>query len=151
MADYLGIVDMTCGYHGMNPTGYFNFHYIAVDWPKFALLKGGMKSFITSKFANRKKFLKRIANFVGPQNGALGGAVGHFMKTIYDSLSFPESEFEQSANIVELTICKETKKIATPYCPIPIEEKFIMKYAPTEKCEIHTGRQQLRGNRRRTF
>jgi len=76
---------------------------------------------------------------------------GLFMKTIYDSLSFPESEFEQSANIVELTICKETKKIATPYCPVQIEEKFIMKYAPAGTCEIHTGRQQIRSNRRRTF
>jgi len=76
---------------------------------------------------------------------------GLFMKTIYDSLSFPESEFEQSANIVELTICKETKKIATPYCPVQIEEKFIMKYVPAGTCEIHTGRQQIRSNRRRTF
>ena len=76
---------------------------------------------------------------------------GLFMKTMYDSISFPVAEFEESANIIELTICKETKKIATPYCIDQIKEKFILKYAPTESCDVHTGRQQVRKNRRRTF
>jgi penicillin-binding protein 1A len=76
---------------------------------------------------------------------------GLFAKTLYDSISFPEAEFEESANIVELTICKETKKIATPYCIEPVKEKFILKYAPTETCDVHTGRQQVKGNRRRSF
>ncbi len=76
---------------------------------------------------------------------------GLFMKTMYDSISFPAAEFEESANIIELTICKETQKIATPYCIDQIKEKFILKYAPTESCDVHTGRQQVRKNRRRTF
>ena len=76
---------------------------------------------------------------------------GQFMKSIYDSLDFPEAEFEESANIVQLTICKETKKIATPYCPEQVEEKFILKYAPTESCDVHTGRQELRQRRKRSF
>jgi hypothetical protein len=73
------------------------------------------------------------------------------MKSIYDSLSFPPAEFEESANIVELTICKESKKLARSYCPEQIKEKFILKYAPTEACDVHTGREQLRNKRRRTF
>ena len=76
---------------------------------------------------------------------------GLFMKSIYDSLDFPDAEFEESANIVQLTICRETKKIATPYCPEQVEEKFILKYAPTESCDLHTGRQELKKNRRRSF
>lgn len=80
--NYLGIVDLTCGYHGINPAGYYNFHYIAVDWPAIGILRNGMKSFITSNFSKKQKIIRKIAQFVGPQNGALGGAVGHFMKTI---------------------------------------------------------------------
>lgn len=76
---------------------------------------------------------------------------GQFMKSVYDSLDFPEAEFEESANIVQLTICKETKKTATPYCPEQVEEKFILKYAPTETCDVHTGRQELRQRRKRSF
>jgi penicillin-binding protein 1A len=76
---------------------------------------------------------------------------GLFMKTLYDSISFPPAEFEESANIVELTICKESKKLAKSYCPDQIKEKFILKYAPTETCDIHTGREQILRNRRRTF
>ncbi|MCD4811306.1 DUF362 domain-containing protein [bacterium] len=80
--NYLGVVDLTCGYRGKNPAGYYNFHYIAVDWPWIGILRKGMKSFITSKFARKQEITRKIADFVGPQNGALGGAVGHFMKTI---------------------------------------------------------------------
>ena len=76
---------------------------------------------------------------------------GKFMKAVYDSLDFPDAEFEESANIVQLTICKETKKIATPYCLEQVEEKFILKYAPTETCDVHTGRQELRQRRKRSF
>lgn len=80
--NYLGVVDLSCGYHGKNPPGYYNFHYIAVDWPEIGILRNGMKSFITSKFVEKQKTINKIAKYVGPQNGALGGAVGHFMKTI---------------------------------------------------------------------
>lgn len=80
--NYLGVVDLSCGYHGKNPPGYYNFHYIAVDWPAIGILRNGMKSFITSKFIEKQKTINKIAKYVGPQNGALGGAVGHFMKTI---------------------------------------------------------------------
>ena len=76
---------------------------------------------------------------------------GLFMKSLYDSLSFTAAHFEESANIIEITICQESKKIASPYCPQQVKEKFILKYAPTEKCDIHTGRQLNRKDRRRRF
>lgn len=80
--NYLGVVDLSCGYHGIKPSGYYNFHYIAVNWPLIPFLREGMKSFITSNIAKKQKTIFKIAQFIGPQNGALGGAVGHFMKTI---------------------------------------------------------------------
>ncbi len=80
--NYLGVVDLTCGYHGLEPPGYYNFHYIAVDWPSISILRKAMKSFITSKLAKKQKIIRKVAGFVGPQNGAIGGAVGHFIKTI---------------------------------------------------------------------
>ena len=80
--NYLGLVDLTCGYHGINPKGYYNFHYIAVDWPKITLLRNCVKAFITSNFSKRQKTIHKIDQYIGPQNGTLGGAVGHFMKTI---------------------------------------------------------------------
>jgi hypothetical protein len=83
--NYLGVVDLTCGYHGLNPPGYYNFHYIAVDWPASGVLRNSMKSFITSNVSEKPKIVRKIAQFVGPQNGALGGAVGHFMKTIREA------------------------------------------------------------------
>ena len=80
--NYFGVVDLTCGYNGEEPAGYYNFHHIAVDWPSIGILRRPMKWFITSKVAKKQGTIRRIAGFVGPQNGALGGAVGHFMKAI---------------------------------------------------------------------
>lgn len=80
--NYLGVVDLSCGYHGIKPSGYYNFHYIAVDWPTSGLVRDGMKHFITSQFAEKQKTINKIAKYVGPQNGAMGSAVGFFMRTI---------------------------------------------------------------------
>jgi uncharacterized protein (DUF362 family) len=80
--NYLGVVDLSCGYKGNKPAGYYNFHYIAVDWPSSSILRKSMKSLITSNLIRKQRITRKIANYVGPQNGALGGAVGHFMKTI---------------------------------------------------------------------
>ena len=80
--NYLGVVDLTCGYSGSEPRGYYNFHYIAVEWPAIGILRNGMKSFITSRFARKQELVRKIADYAGPQDGALGGAVGHFMNTV---------------------------------------------------------------------
>jgi hypothetical protein len=80
--NYLGVVDLSCGYRGKEPEGYYNFHYIAVDWPSVGILREGMKSLITSNLMRKQRITQKIADYVGPQTGALGGAVGHFMKTI---------------------------------------------------------------------
>jgi penicillin-binding protein 1A len=74
-----------------------------------------------------------------------------FMKSVYDSLDFTEADFKDSPNLVTLKICKDTKKLATPYCPNPIEELFILQNAPKEKCDMHTGRQAVQHQRRKRF
>jgi penicillin-binding protein 1A len=76
---------------------------------------------------------------------------GQFIKTVYDSLQFPLTQFDVAPNVINLKICKETKKLATPLCPQTIDEMFIMKYAPTEECDIHTGKQSPARERKRQF
>ncbi|MFQ6617469.1 MAG: penicillin-binding protein 1A [Fidelibacterota bacterium] len=61
-----------------------------------------------------------------------------FMKTVYDSLNIPYEDFEQPDGVIELEVCKETKKLPTPFCPTE-KEIFNKKYVPTERCDIHTG------------
>jgi penicillin-binding protein 1A len=76
---------------------------------------------------------------------------GTFMKMVYDSLDFPPAQFEESPNVVEVEICKESKKRAGPYCPETVKELFILKNAPTETCDIHTGKHFINKDRRRSF
>lgn len=67
-----------------------------------------------------------------------------FMKATHDTLNLPVMNFEMPEGVVKLKICVESKNIASQYCPEVIEEAFIMtntrKTAPTQECDIHTGR-----------
>jgi len=74
-----------------------------------------------------------------------------FMKTVYDSMEIVEGSFPGCSGIVEVEICDETKKIATPYCPNSYKEVFNMSYQPNETCDVHTGPQLLQQRRRRRF
>jgi len=76
---------------------------------------------------------------------------GEFMSTVYDSLDFPRRNFVESSGVSKLKVCKESKKLATPFCPETYEELFNIKYKPTEKCGIHTGTRTIRSERRRRF
>lgn len=62
-----------------------------------------------------------------------------FMKTAHDTLNLPVEDFEMPVGVVRMEICKETKKIPSEYCPEIISELFETKFAPTEKCDVHTG------------
>ena len=119
--NYFGVVDLTCGYRGSAPRGYYNFHYIAVDWPAVGILRNGMRSFITSNFAKRQKLIRKVANYIGPQNGALGGAVGHFMKTIRKAdlniiaAEYAGHEGRKRAPIHTKTVLASTDPVALDY------------------------------------
>ena len=60
-----------------------------------------------------------------------------FMKTACDTLNLPVEDFEMPDGIIPLTICKDTKLIATKYCPDVEHEVFNRKNAPTDTCTIH--------------
>jgi len=74
-----------------------------------------------------------------------------FMKMVYDSLDINKYDFPQCSGVVRLKICKETRLLATPYCPDTFEELFNLKYAPTEKCTKHSEPMPYRKTRRKIF
>ncbi len=64
---------------------------------------------------------------------------GRFMKYTYDdpSIGLPLQYFAQPDGVELDTVCSDTKKIATPYCPERETEYFNKKYPPG-KCQKHT-------------
>ena len=64
---------------------------------------------------------------------------GRFMKYVYDDLdiAMPLEYFEAPQGVVEETICLETKKLASEFCPNRGFEIFNVKYLPG-KCAKHT-------------
>ena len=74
-----------------------------------------------------------------------------FMTAVYDSFNFPPKKFAESPNVVTTVICKETKKLATSYCPETMEELFNLKFIPTESCDEHEGPRSVRREKRKRF
>ncbi|MFI5253635.1 MAG: penicillin-binding protein 1A [Bacteroidota bacterium] len=64
---------------------------------------------------------------------------GIFMQQVYDdaSISLPISDFKQPEGVETDTICSESKKLATEFCPEREVEVFNKKFVPG-KCDIHT-------------
>jgi len=64
---------------------------------------------------------------------------GRFMKYVYDDkgIGLPPGYFTQPSGVERDTICVETKKIATKYCPDRMEELFNKKHLPGP-CQTHT-------------
>lgn len=64
---------------------------------------------------------------------------GRFMKYVYDdpTIAMPLENFEKPAKVFRDTICVETKKLATEYCPNKTLELFTEKTRPG-KCNKHT-------------
>jgi penicillin-binding protein 1A len=64
---------------------------------------------------------------------------GRFMKYVYDDqgIAMPLEYFERPPKVFEETICAETKKLATEFCPNKVTEYFTEKTRPG-KCDKHT-------------
>jgi len=64
---------------------------------------------------------------------------GRFMKYVYDdpTIAMPLEYFEKPAKVYADTICMETKKLATPFCPDKMIEYFTDQTRPGN-CEKHT-------------
>lgn len=88
-------------------------------------------------------FDDRRVHFIGAdgQGGRAAAPIwGRFMQYVYDDnqINMPLEYFIQPEGVVTDTICVETKKIATPYCPATTTEVFNKKY-PWPSCDVHTG------------
>ena len=61
------------------------------------------------------------------------------MKYVYEdpSINMPLEYFEKPASLYADSICADTKKLATPYCPVKVLEYFTAKTRPG-KCEKHS-------------
>lgn len=65
-------------------------------------------------------------------------AWAQFMRTVYDSIDYPIENFEMPDGIVKLTICKDSNKIKTEFCPEFFDEVFKLGTEPKGECQIHT-------------
>jgi hypothetical protein len=61
------------------------------------------------------------------------------MKYIYEDQSIPITKefFEKPDGVVLDTICVDTKKLATEFCPKKMTEVFNVRYRPSS-CDKHT-------------
>ena len=75
------------------------------------------------------------------QSGAVAALPiwARFMKAAHDTLHLKPRPFEMPTGVVRFDICKDTKKLATEFCPNIISEIFETKNAPMEHCDKHTG------------
>jgi penicillin-binding protein 1A len=80
-----------------------------------------------------------FTNWDGQGGRAAAPIWGRFMKYVYEdpSIAMPLEYFEKPATVFEETICADTKKLATEYCPIKVTEYFTDKTRPG-RCNKHT-------------
>jgi len=76
---------------------------------------------------------------------------GRFMKTVYDSVAIKRLAFQESPGIITLRICRETKDLASAFCPDTYEEIFNAKYKPNDTCQKHAGPRAIEDRRKRRF
>ncbi|MBN1464425.1 PBP1A family penicillin-binding protein [candidate division KSB1 bacterium] len=75
------------------------------------------------------------------QSGAVAALpiTAPFMKEAVDTLHIPATSFERPPGIVDVSVCMETQKLATEYCPNVIRDICDVRYLPKERCDLHTG------------
>ena len=81
----------------------------------------------------------RFKTWDGQGGRAAAPIWGRFMKYVYEdpAIAMPLQYFEKPAGILQETICTETKKLATQYCPATMTEYFTTKTLPG-RCDKHT-------------
>ncbi len=79
-----------------------------------------------------------FTNWDGQGGRAAAPIWGRFMKAAYDdpNLALPLEYFTRPTGVYQDTICVETKKLATPYCPATTVEYFTDKTRPG-LCDKH--------------
>jgi penicillin-binding protein 1A len=81
----------------------------------------------------------RFKTWDGQGGRAAAPIWGRFMKYVYEDadIAMPLQYFEKPAGVLQETICTETKKLATQYCPATATEYFTSKMLPG-RCDKHT-------------
>ncbi len=79
-----------------------------------------------------------FTNWDGQGGRAAAPIFGRFMQSVYDdpAIAMPLDYFIQPEGVERDTICIETKKLATQFCPSRTEEVFNKKYRPSA-CDKH--------------
>jgi len=87
-----------------------------------------------------------FTNWDGQGGRAAAPIWGRFMRDVYEDpdIAMPLEYFERPTTVIQETICVDTKKLATPYCPITSIEYFTEKTVPG-KCNKHTTSRWLEG------
>jgi penicillin-binding protein 1A len=70
-----------------------------------------------------------------------------FMRAYHDTLGLPVEEFEQPETVVQVQICRDSKKIANDECPTIVQEVFKKDSAPASHCTLHRGRDKWQSTR----
>jgi penicillin-binding protein 1A len=70
-----------------------------------------------------------------------------FMRAWHDTLGLPVEEFEQPEGVVQVQICRDSKKIANDECPTIMQEVFKKDSAPSGNCPLHRGRERMQSTR----
>jgi penicillin-binding protein 1A len=80
-----------------------------------------------------------FTNWDGQGGRAAAPIWGRFMKYVYDDpeIGMPLEYFEKPDGVIADSICTETKKLATEFCPSKELEYFTSKSLPP-KCDVHT-------------
>jgi penicillin-binding protein 1A len=80
-----------------------------------------------------------FTNWDGQGGRAAAPIWGRFMKYVYDDpeIGMPLEYFDKPDGVIADSICTETKKLATEFCPSKELEYFTSKSLPP-KCDLHT-------------
>jgi penicillin-binding protein 1A len=81
----------------------------------------------------------RFKTWDGQGGRAAAPIWGRFMKYVYEdpNIGMPLEYFEKPETVLQETICMDTKKLATQYCPKTMTEYFTEKTLPG-RCDKHT-------------
>jgi penicillin-binding protein 1A len=80
-----------------------------------------------------------FTNWDGQGGRAAAPIWGRFMKYVYEDpeIGMPLEYFEKPDGVIADSVCTETKKLATEFCPSKELEYFTSKSLPP-KCDVHT-------------
>ncbi|MCG8604020.1 hypothetical protein MJD09_03345, partial [bacterium] len=95
-----------------------------------------------------------LDNHVSLGNGQAGSRAAlpiwaPYMKTAHDTLGLPVLDFPMPDGVVRAEVCRDTKNIATNFCPIVLDEVYEEKLVPRNRCEKHVSLTPSRSKRDR--